>query len=260
MAKYGFLGLGNMASAIIAGMKKSGKYDSKDIFGFDTLSGKAEECGVTACDSIESLCKTVDILVLAVKPQILPKVLPAVKENAEGTLIVSIAAGKTISYLADALCENAPIIRVMPNINARVGAATVAFCANQFVKCEQKKLVEEMLLTTGITFELAENMFSVFTALAGSSPAFTYIYIDALARAAVEAGMPKAQALEIAASSVFGSAKLVMETKEHPYVLADSVCSPGGTTIEGVLALQENAFESTVHKAVLAVVDKDKRL
>ena len=166
----------------------------------------------------------------------------------------------TIDYLAQALYENAPIVRVMPNINARVGASTVAFCANASVADEQKKLVETMLCTIGTVTELPESMFSVFTAIAGSSPAFTYIYIDALARAAVQAGMPKAQALQIAASSVFGSAKLVMESGEHPYALADSVCSPSGTTIDGVLTLQENAFESTVHKAIKAVIEKDKRL
>ncbi|MBQ9832327.1 MAG: pyrroline-5-carboxylate reductase [Clostridia bacterium] len=260
MTKYGFIGLGNMASAIIDGMKNSGQYDMRNVYGYDTVSSKANECGVCACDSIAQLCKTVDIVVLAVKPQILPKVLPEVKENALQALIVSIAAGKTIDYLAQALYENAPIVRVMPNINARVGASTVAFCANASVADEQKKLVETMLCTIGTVTELPESMFSVFTAIAGSSPAFTYIYIDALARAAVQAGMPKAQALQIAASSVFGSAKLVMESGEHPYALADSVCSPSGTTIDGVLTLQENAFESTVHKAIKAVIEKDKRL
>ncbi len=260
MIKYGFLGLGNMASAIIAGMRNSGKYDMSCVYGYDTIPTKAEECSVCACESAESLCNTVDVVVLAVKPQILPKVLPTVKENAKDTLIVSIAAGKTLDYLKNGLYDSAPIVRVMPNINARVGASTVAFCANEYVTSEQKATVEEMLRTIGTVTELAENMFSVFTALAGSSPAFTYIYIDALARAAVAAGMPKAQALEIAASSVFGSAKLIMESKEHPYLLADSVCSPAGTTIDGVLTLQENAFESIVHKAVKAVIDKDKKL
>lgn len=260
MIKYGFIGLGNMASAIIAGMRKSENYDMSSVYGFDTLKSKAEECSVTACDSIENLCNTVDVLVLAVKPQILPSVLPVVKANAKDTLIVSIAAGKTLDYLKTNLFEEAPIVRVMPNINARVGAATVAFCANENVNAEQKALVEEMLKTIGTVTELNENMFSVFTALAGSSPAFTYIYIDALAREAVAEGMPKATALKIAASAVFGSAKLIMECDEHPYQLADSVCSPGGTTIDGVLSLKENGFEDTVHKAVKAVIDKDKRL
>lgn len=260
MIKYGFIGLGNMASAIIAGMKNSGKYSMSNVFGYDTLPGKAQECGVCGCDSAEALCKSVDVIILAVKPQILPKVLPTVKENAGDALIVSIAAGKTIAYFQEALSGNTPIVRVMPNINARAGAATAAFCPNEFVSEEQKSLVEEMLKTIGTLVQLPENMFSVFTALAGSSPAFTYMYIDALARAAVAYGMPKAQALEIAASSVFGSAKLVMESGEHPYALADSVCSPAGTTIDGVLTLQDNAFESVVHKAVAAVIEKDKRL
>ncbi|MEG2212956.1 MAG: pyrroline-5-carboxylate reductase dimerization domain-containing protein, partial [Clostridiales bacterium] len=123
-----------------------------------------------------------------------------------------------------------------------------------------KQIVEEMFCSIGVISELAENLFSVFTAICGSAPAFTYLYIDALAKAAVAAGMPRAQALALAAHGVYGSAKMVMESELHPGELVDQVCSPGGTTIEGVLALERAGFASGIHQAVAAVIAKDKKL
>lgn len=260
MATYGFIGLGNMASAILAGMKKSGKYDMGAVLGYDPVDTKAQECGVRPSSSVGELGFNADVIVLAIKPQVLPQVLPELQSRRPNALVISIAAGKTLAYLEDALGLDAPIIRAMPNINAKVGAATTAICANKNASKEQKDTAKNLLTTIGTVTELPEKQFSVFTAIASSSPAFTYMYIDSLARAAVEAGMPKSQALFIAASSVLGSAKLVMETDEHPYVLVDSVCSPGGITIEGVLSLQASGFESAVHKAVEAVIAKDKTL
>ena len=262
--KYGFIGLGNMATAIIKGMILSTSYDSKGILGYDPYSkaGRdlASDMGIRVCASLAELAAA-DVLVLAVKPQTLPEVMRELRPlNISGKLVISIAAGRSLAVLQEGLGHGMAIVRVMPNINAKVGAATSAFAANGNCGEEQKIIVDALFSTIGTILELPEEQFAVFTAIAGCSPAFSYMYIDALARAAVRRGIPKAKALEIAASSVYGSAKMILETREHPFALIDQVSSPGGTTVEGVCALQEHGFESAVHKAVEAAVMKDKVL
>ena len=253
--RFGFIGAGNMASAIIRGMTIGTKsYDGKDIF-ITSKSGTsaqrlAETCGAAAVTTAAEVVAASDVLVLAVKPQI----------AAKKPLVVSIAAGKELAYLAELLPEGTPVVRIMPNINAKIGAATSGLCANALVTAEQKAVVKEMFATIGAVIEVEESQFGIFTVLAGSAPAFAYLYMDALARAAVKAGMSKKQALEIAAATVEGSAKMVLESGEHPMSLVDQVCSPGGTTIEGVAALQANGFEATLTKAFDAVLEKDKRM
>ena len=262
--KYGFIGLGNMATAIIKGMISSSAYASGNILGHDPYSkaGRvtAGEMGVTICASLAEAA-VADVLVLAVKPQAMPPVLEELRAlNLTGKLVVSIAAGKTLDVLQKGLGPSVAIARVMPNINAKVGAATSAFAVNCHCTDAQKIAVQALFGTVGTVSELPEEHFSIFTAIAGSSPAFAYMYIDALARAAVRGGIPRAKALEIAASTVYGSAKMVLESREHPFSLVDQVCSPGGTTVEGVCVLQELGFERAVHKAVEATALKDKAL
>jgi pyrroline-5-carboxylate reductase len=174
--------------------------------------------------------------------------------------VISVAAGRTLAFLEDGLGPDLPIARVMPNINAKVGASTSAFAVNSRCAESHKSIVQALFSTVGAIIELPEEQFSIFTAIAGSSPAFSYMYIDALARAAVRGGLSRDKALEIAASAVYGSAKMILESREHPFTLIDQVSSPGGTTIEGICALQEHGFESAVHKAVAATALKDKNL
>ena len=261
--KYGFIGVGNMASAIIKGMVKNG-FSSNQIYGVNRSQTKLlrlqEEVGLTPIPSIEMLMQQVDVVVLAVKPQMFDEVLPAVRSNLrEGQIVISIAAGKSLDFLHDALGKDVAIFRVMPNINATIGASTSCFSTKNG-SLAMKETVEAMFKTVGSIVELPETYYSIFTAVACSSPAFTYMYVDALARAAVKAGMPKQLALEIAASSVMGSAQMVTESSSHPWQLVDQVCSPGGTTIEGVASLQQQGFEHAVHAAIQAVIDKDMKL
>ena len=191
----------------------------------------------------------------------LPDVLPEVKNYLqEKHMIVSIAAGKNLNYFQGYLSESTPIIRVMPNINALIGASTSCYTANEQVTDSQLRLITTLFETIGTIIEVPEHLFSIFTTIGGASPAFTYMYIDALARAAVREGMPKNMALDIAANAVLGSAKMILQSKEHPWALVDQVCSPGGTTIQGVSSLQSNHFETTIHDAVAAVTDKDRSL
>lgn len=174
--------------------------------------------------------------------------------------MISIAAGKTLGFIEEALGFSPALVRVMPNINAKVGAAMSAFCANQQVTQEQKKLVARLFCAIGQVKELDEAFFPLFGVIAGSAPAFAYLFIDSLARAAVKNGMQKQVALEIAAQTVLGSAKLILEGGEHPWALIDQVCSPGGTTIEGIAALQDAGFEAGVRKSVDAALEKDRKL
>lgn len=265
--KFGFIGAGNMAGAIIKGMTiGTHSYDGKDIYitskTVTSAANLAELCGATALADAVQVAAASDVLVLAVKPHVLPTVLPALQAEiaAKKPLVISIAAGKTLDYLASLLPAGTAIVRVMPNINAKIGASTSGFCANAFVTEEQKAIAKEMFATIGTVIAVEESQFGIFSALAGAAPAFAYLYMDALARAAVQAGMPKQQALEIAAATVAGSAEMVLTSGEHPMALVDQVCSPGGTTIEGVLALQENGFASAVTKAFAAVLEKDNQI
>lgn len=262
---FGFIGLGNMAAPIIKSIVSSGRFTSDSIYGYNRSPDKTmalkEACGLIPCESIPQLLDASDVVVLAVKPQMLPEVLPVLKKSdLIGKLVVTIAAGKELQYYTESLNEDVPVVRVMPNINANVGAAVTALVAADNVTAAQKETAIAMFEAGGFVMELPETLFSVFTAVGGSGTAFAYMFIDALARAAVKGGMTKSQAVRVAAGMVFGSAKLVLETGEHPWELIDRVCSPGGTTIDGVLTLQENGFESAVHKAVEAVIAKDKML
>lgn len=261
---YGFIGLGNMSSAIIRGMYQHKAFDAHTIYGINRSQEKTnylvEHYGLKPSTSIKQLMDTCDVIVLGVKPQILPDILPEVKANLRKEhVIISIAAGKTLQYLEQELNSHPAIFRVMPNINAIVGASTSCFSTHN-TEQEKHQIVREMFATIGSIEHLPEELFSIFTTIGCASPAFTYLYIDSLARAAVREGMSKEMALKIAANSVLGSAKMVLESNEHPWALIDQVCSPGGTTIQGVTSLQVNHFESTIYDAVAAVTNKDLAL
>ncbi len=262
---YGFIGLGNMATAIIKGMATSPTFDVKNIYGmnrsYEKTDALVQQYGIQGCTTIAELMEASDVVVLAVKPQVLPSILPTVKACLrKEQIVISVAAGKTLAYFQENLNQHPSIFRVMPNINAVIGASTSCYSTPAATSRAHKHLVEEMFQTIGTIVELPENLFSVFTTIGCASPAFTYLYIDSLARAAVREGMPKEMALEIAANSVLGSAKMILASNEHPMALVDQVCSPGGTTIQGITSLQANRFEGVIHDAVAAVTQKDHSL
>ena len=262
----GFIGTGNMATAIIKGVIVSGMLKGEDIAVYDIAKDKAEtlgkEYGLKVFDSENEIAKKCDKVVLSVKPNVFPSLLSKIdaelKEN--NPLIISIAAGKTLDFISGCLSYDAKIVRVMPNINAKVGAAVSAYCGKDNVSEDELGFVKSLCESFGIAVNIEEKLFSTYSAIGGCSPAFAYMFIDSLARGAVKNGMPKNVALEVAAGAVLGSAKMILESQEHPWQLVDQVCSPGGTTIEGVTSLQNNGFESAVIDAVQAAIDKDKRL
>ena len=262
----GFIGGGNMAGAIIRGLLAASLYRSDEIFVTDITPERSRDCagrlGVASADTAQELIERSDTVVLSVKPVVFSTLLPEIAAvvRARNPLMISIAAGKTLGFIEETLGFPPALVRVMPNINAKVGASMSAFCGNENVTQEQKVLVSRLFSAIGQVRELDERFFSLFGVIAGSAPAFAYLFIDSLARAAVKNGMNKQTALEIAAQTVLGSAKLILESGEHPWALIDQVCSPGGTTIEGIAALQETGFETAVCKAVDAAVEKDGKL
>lgn len=263
--RYGFIGLGNMATAILQGMRKSGRFADDEIHGYDSVPDKTAalqvSIGLRPAPSPQDVAQAVDVVLLAVKPQTLSVVLPEIKPFiAVNTLIITIAAGKSLDFYSGYLGNDVPVIRVMPNINAKVCAAASAICGNAFVTEMHRKIASAMFETVGSVIDIDEKLFPAFSAISGAAVAFAYLFIDALASAGVKAGMPKPMALEVAADTVFGSALLVKKSGEHPHALVDQVCSPSGTTIEGIHTLYRLGFESAVHQAIDAVIQKDMKI
>jgi len=261
---YGFIGLGNMASAIIAGMAASGKFRGDCVYGYNRSEGKTlalrDKHGLIPCKNAAELIEKCEVIVLAVKPQMLPTVLDEVGDKLGGKTVLTIAAGKECAWYESRLPEGTPVVRIMPNINAKVKAAVTAVCGGKNARDEQIKIADGIFSTVGKVFHIEEKMFPAFSAIGGASGAFILLYIDALAEAGVRAGFARPFAEELAAGTVIGSAALALNSDEHPIALMDRVCSPGGTTIEGVLKLKQLGFETAVHQAVQAIIDKDKTL
>lgn len=263
--KLGFIGLGNMATAIIAGILKKGLVSAEQILGSDksgaAMQKAAEVYGIQILDSNTEVAARADVLFLAVKPQFLEGVLAEIAPNLTGdTLIISMAAGKSLDWIHEKLGVEARIIRIMPNTAAIVGESCTAICRDAFATNEDVALAQKLCDAFGVTQILDEKMMDVFSALGGSSGAFAFLYMEALADGAVAAGMPRQMAYQVAAQSTMGAAKLMRDTKEHPGVLKDMVCSPGGTTIEGIKALEKGGVRASVIEAVEACVEKAKKL
>ena len=247
--KIGFIGLGNMATAMIGGMIKQEIVSAKDILGSartEQTVKKAEDAfGITGCKDNAEVAGQADILFLAVKPQMYPDVIGHIKDAVKPeTIVVSIAPGKTIAWLTELFGKEVKLVRCMPNTPALVGEGCTGVCKAENV--------------TDAEMEQVLSLLNSVVGVSGSSPAYVFMFIEAMADAAVMDGMPRTQAYEFAAQSVLGSAKMVLETGMHPGVLKDMVCSPAGTTIEAVRVLEKSGFRSAVIEAQKACVEKAK--
>lgn len=260
--KIGFIGCGNMATAIINGLLNNKLLGSNDIYIYDKYQGAIDrlvnELNVIGCENQKDVTERCDVLFLAVKPNVIGSVISEIKTNSP--LVISIAAGKTIEYLESFANVDLRLVRVMPNINAKVGEAISAYCYNENVLESDINKVESILSCFGKCLYIDESQFPIFGVLGGCAPAYAYMFIDSLAQAGVDNGMTKDEALKIAAQTVYGSAKMILETDIEPWKLADNVCSPGGTTIEGVISLQKDEFNKTIKRAVNKSFEKDKLL
>ena len=250
--KVGFIGGGNMASAMIGGMIQKGVVSADDIL----VSVRTEK-------SVERLTEAVvagsDLVFLAVKPNQIKNIINLVKNFiSPEKIIVSILPGKSLQWLGTEIGKPTKLIRTMPNTPALVGEGMTGVCANDLVTEEELQLVLTLLKSFGRAEVVPEYLMDTVTGVSGSSPAYVFLFLEALADAAVAEGMPRKQAYEFAAQSVLGSAKMLLETGMHPGELKDMVCSPGGTTIEAVAVLERENLRSAVIDATRACIRKSK--
>ncbi len=263
--KIGFIGLGNMGSAILAGILKQGKVQPSDVIVTDkaqaAVQKAVETMKVTAAQGNTEAAMQADVLFLAVKPQIYKPVITEIASSVkDGAIVVSIAPGKTIEWIDGLFGGGKKIVRCMPNTPALVGEGCTGVCKNALVSEEEMTQVMELLNSFGKAYMVPESLMDTVVGVSGSSPAYVFMFIEAMADAAVADGMPRTQAYEFAAQAVYGSAKMVLDSKMHPGVLKDMVCSPGGTTIEAVRVLEEKGFRSAVFEAQKACVEKSKNM
>ena len=263
--KIGFIGCGNMAKAMIGGVIRSGLYQKDEIIAADHSAGALEQAekslGIhTTADNREAVEKA-EIVVLSVKPQfyvpVIREIAPHVKPS---QLIITIAQGKTLSWLGETFGKPVKIVRAMPNTPAMVGEGIAGLCCNELVTKEEMDAACKVFNSFGRGEIVPERLMDVVVSVSGSSPAYVFLLIEAMADAAVADGMPRAQAYTFAAQAVLGSAKMVLETGKHPGELKDMVCSPAGTTIEAVRVLEQKGFRSSVIEAMKACTEKSRSL
>jgi len=264
MKKIGFIGGGNMASAIIGGVISSSCANPEDILVYDknpdAINKLNKTYSIKPDCTLSDVCSA-DILFLAVKPNVIYYVIDEIKDMVnENTVIVSIAAGQSIEKLSNAFCKDLKIVRVMPNTPALVGEGMSAVSVNSLVNEENTNSVMTILKSFGKAEIVPENLMDTVTGVSGSSPAYVFMLIEAMADAAVLGGMPRNQAYTFASQAVLGSAKMVLELPNHPGELKDMVCSPGGTTIEAVKVLENDGFRSSVMNAIDACIKKSKSM
>ena len=262
--KIGFIGCGNMATGMIRGILSSGFSTREDLAASarteKTRESIQRELGIL-CASNEAVAAGSDLLVLAVKPQMYAEVIAGIRDFVrDSALIVSIAPGKSLAWLSGQFGRELKIVRAMPNTPAIVGEGMAGISPNSLVTEADLRLVLALFGSFGKALAVPEHLLDVVTAVSGSSPAYVFLFIEAMADGAVALGMPRAQAYECAAQAVLGSAKLVLESGMHPGQLKDMVCSPGGTTIEAVRVLEEKGLRSGVIEAELACARKAREM
>lgn len=251
--EFGFIGVGNMGGAIAQAVCRTVPGGAVAVCDTDVKKTEAFNrqygAAVLSLDEVAASCR---FLVLGVKPQVLPAVLKQVRAHlCEGTVVVSMAAGISLSAVEAAL-DRRPVIRIMPNTPCAVGSGLVLYAANDLVTPEHLSAFLSGFAGTGTLSCIAEEKIDAASAISGCGPAFAYLFVEALADAGVECGLSRADAQKFAALMLDGSAKMVLESGRHPGELKDAVCSPGGTTIAGVRALEEDGFRSATMHAVRA--------
>ena len=263
--RVGFIGTGNMGKAIMKAVAMAGDIPAAAIRAYDIDRVKARDfCETIGSYCAESAAEVVDaceLVFLCVKPSAVEASLYEFKDvwNAEKVLI-TIAVGVPISYYESILGEDARIIRTMPNTPAMIGEGMTLYCTNACVPEESLDLAKSILSCMGRVESLEESLMAEVTALTGSSPAYVYMMIEAMADAAVLSGIRRDLAYKLAAQAVLGSAGMILETGEHPGKLKDQVCSPGGTTIEAVRVLEMSGFRSALIEAMQACTEKARRI
>jgi len=260
----GFLGAGKMATALAKGFIRAGIATAKQVMASDpsepARAAFSRETGARTTPSNSAVAQFAEVIVLAVKPDQVSGVLADVRTHfTKKHLLISIAAGVPLAKVEAGL-GSGRLIRVMPNTPALVGASATAFALGQDARPQDAALAQKLLSAVGVAFQVKEALLDAVTGLSGSGPAYVYMFIEGLSDGGVAAGLPRDVATRLAAQTVLGSAKMVLETGLHPGALKDMVTSPGGTTIEGVHELEKGKLRGTLISAVRAATDKSRKL
>lgn len=258
--KYGFIGCGNMGGAIARAVSQV----TKDIAITDRSGSArdlARDLGILYTDA-QTIAAQSQRIFLAVKPQMMAQALKPLQGilQQRKPLLITMAAGLTMERIQSQVGCDLPIIRIMPNTPVRVGAGMTQYCCNTLVSPEEEESFLADMARTGHLDKLDEHLIDAASALSGCGPAYMYLFLEALADGAVACGIPRAKAMEYAAATMEGAAKLALETKQHPGALKDAVCSPGGSTIAGVRVLEEHGFRGAAMDCVIAAYEKNKKL
>lgn len=263
--RWGFIGAGKMATAMVQGMLRAGVILPGDVLASDPYApardALATATGASVTTSNTEVARRSDVLVLAVKPQGMAAVLEELSAVVTGShLVLSIAAGVSLATLQRGIGPEARLVRVMPNTPALVGEGAAGYCLGPNTIPGDDAIVRRCLEAVGKAMAVPESLIDAVTGLSGSGPAFVYVLIEALADGGVRVGLPRETALTLAAQTVLGAARMVLETGIHPGVLKDQVTSPGGTTIAGLHALERGGLRGTVIDAVEAATQRAKEL
>ena len=264
MTKIGFIGAGQMATALASGFVEAAKVEGKDVIACDPMpaalnSFASKVPGARTVTDPTECVKQSDVVVLAVKPQHMGSVFQQTGPTSEKTLFISIAAGVTLQRLCNGL-NTERVIRVMPNTPCLVGEGAAGFALAGGASPEDGEYVGDLLSAVGVAFQLPEHQLDAVTGLSGSGPAFVYQMIEAMSDGGVRVGLPRAVATKLAAQTLLGAAKMVLETEEHPGLLKDQVTSPGGTTIAGLHQLELGGLRGVLMNAVKSATDRSREL
>lgn len=264
MKTLGFFGGGKMATALIKGVGKAGLFQPGQIWASDVLEGARtalkNDTGVNVTASNVEVARNSEVAIVAVKPNHVAEVLDQINEPFKGKLLISIAAGVTLKTIMSGLSSNTRVIRVMPNTPCLVGASASAYALSSNCTEADAEIAQKIFGAVGVSYRVEEKMLDAVTGLSGSGPAYIYMVIEALSDGGVAMGLPRDIATKLAAQTVLGAGKMVIETGMHPGQLKDMVTSPGGTTIEGVHELEKGGLRNALINAVRAASEKSRAL
>ncbi|RNF26436.1 pyrroline-5-carboxylate reductase [Trypanosoma conorhini] len=263
--KLGIIGCGNMCECILAGLISSKEYAPDSIYVFNrtatTVKRLCQQYGVQAGEDALDVARKSDIIMLGVKPYATCSVAEMIRDVVtEDKIVLSIAAAITIASIEKALVHRRKVVRVMPNVPARVGAGVTSVTPNAVMTPGDTELILKMFRTVGVVAQVEESQIHAVVAVAGSAPAYVFMFMEAMGDAAVHGGLSRDKAYAFAAQTVMGAAKMLQEGGVSPAQLKDIVCSPGGTTIEAVRCLEKGGMRSAVIEAMLACSDRSKEL
>lgn len=263
--KLAVVGVGKLGEALIAGLLKQGDLKAADVVGSvgqqSSIDRVKERLGIDATTDNRELIKGKDIILLAVKPQNMDFILSEINELiSPKQVVISVAASVTTSFIQERLKECVPVIRAMPNTPSVINAGMTGLCTGLYASDGDKKIAEAIFKCVGETVFVDESLMDGVTALSASGPAYLYVIIESLAEAGVKLGIPRDVSTLLAAQTMYGSARMVLESKAHPALLKDSVTTPAGCTIDGLMELEEGKLRVTLVKAVVKAAERAREL